>query len=98
MDLLETDPRWDEKEVVRVLEWFEKEGVGYFVGMESLTGLALHELRTMFDVSADDVEDPPMFFGYEVRGEHVPRLQRAVSHQIDLDAFDYSVAAYQRDT
>lgn len=84
---------WSETDVERVLEWYEKDPGDALVGEETLRGLGLDELRALFGPGPDD---PVMLDVYEVEPVEVGRLQRAVDHPIDLDAFDYFVAAYQR--
>ncbi len=84
-----------EDQVERVLEWYEKDPGEALVGEEVLTGLSLDELKALF--SPDEEEDPDMFLPYEVEKSEVARLQQAVSHSIDLDAYDYFVAAYEKE-
>ena len=86
---------WPEADVERVLEWYEKDPGEALVGDEPLRGIGLDELRDLF---SPDSEDPTMYATYEVEPKEVERLQRAVDHRIDLDAYDYFVAAYQRGT
>ena len=90
------DPRWDESQVDRVLEWFERKRPRQLIARESLRDLGLDELRGMFGVKPDDAEDPPMFDCYGVEPHHVERLQGAVDHQIDPSRFEYFVSAYQK--
>ena len=90
------DPRWDESQVKRVLEWYEKDPGDALIGEEPLRDLRLDELRELFGVTPDDPEDPPMFYKYAVEPQHVGRVQQAVDHRVDLDRFDYLIAAYQR--
>ena len=82
-----------EDQVERVLEWYEKDPGEALVGDEPLRGLALPELRKLFSPSDDD---PAMYDVYEVEPREVERLQQAVEHRIDLDAYDYFVAAYRK--
>jgi hypothetical protein len=90
----ETPMDTPEADVERVLEWYEKEPGEALVGEERLAGIGLAELKALFGPDEDD--DPAMYLTYEVEtGEEVAVLQRAVQHRIDLDAFDYFVAAYQ---
>lgn len=84
-----------EDQVERVLEWYEKDPGEALVGDEPLRGLDLSELRKLFSPSDDD---PAMHDVYEVEPREVGRLQQAVEHRIDLDAYDYFVAAYRKDT
>ena len=84
---------WSEDDVERVLEWYEPGAGEALVGEEPLRDITLDELRDLFSPSDDD---PAMLDVYEVEPHEVVRLQRAVTHAIDLDAFDYFVAAYQR--
>lgn len=86
---------WSEDQVERVLEWYEKDPGDALVGEEVLKGLGLSELRALFGVSPDD-EDPALYLPYEVEPADVATLQPAVAHPIDLDAYDYFVAAYRR--
>lgn len=88
---------WTEAQVERVLEWYEKDPGDALVGEEVLRGVGLAELRALFGVPADDAEDPDLLLPYEVEPSDVPTLQRAVSHRIDLDAYDYFVAAYRKE-
>lgn len=53
------------------------------------------ELLEMFEPFP---EDPALHYKYVVEPHHVARLQRAVKHPIDLDCFDYLIAAYQKGT
>ena len=85
---------WSENDVERVLEWYEKDPGEALVGEAPLVGISLEELQALFSPSDDD---PVMLDVYEVEGPEVGRLQRAVDHAIDLDAFDYFVAAYARE-
>ncbi|HEX8387318.1 MAG TPA: hypothetical protein VF576_14090 [Rubricoccaceae bacterium] len=82
-----------EDQVERVLEWYEKDPGDALVGDEHLTEIGLDELVELFRPDADD---PLMHLVYEVEPREVERLQRAVQHRIDLDAYDYFVAAYQK--
>lgn len=84
---------WSENDAERVLEWYEKDPGEALVGEETLRDLSLDDLRALFSPGDDD---PYMVDVYEVEAAEVDRLQRAVSHRIDLDRFDYFVAAYQR--
>ncbi|HEX8299917.1 MAG TPA: hypothetical protein VF594_12215, partial [Rubricoccaceae bacterium] len=63
------------------------------VGDESLAGMALADLVALF---RPDPDDPEMHLVYEVEPREVERLQLAVQHRIDLDAYDYFVAAYRK--
>ena len=90
------DPRWDESQVERLLEWYEKDPGDAFVGEERLRDLPLDGLRQLFGVMPDDPEDPAVFKAYAVEPQHVKRVQRAVSHQLNLGRFDYFIAARQR--
>lgn len=82
-----------EDQVERVLEWYEKDPGDALVGDEPLTEIPLDELVELF---RPDDDDPLMHLVYEVEPREVGRLQRAVRHAIDLDAYDYFVAAYQK--
>lgn len=82
----------DHTAVERVLEWYEKDPGEDLVGDEVLTGIALADLREMLSVADDD---PDMLDAYEVEPAEVARLQPFVTHRIDLDAYDYFVAAYR---
>ncbi len=86
----------DETAVERVLEWYEKDPGEALVGEEVLSGIDLYELKTLF--SPDEDDDPDMYLVYEVEPPEVPRLQQAVAHPIDLDAYDYFVAAYRKES
>ena len=83
-----------EDQVERVLEWYEKDPGEALMGEEPLCGLDLSELRELFSPSNDD---PAMYDVYEVEPREVAGLQRAVEHQINLDAYDYFVAAYRKE-
>ncbi len=83
-----------EREVDRVLEWYEKDPGEALVGEEVLKGLDLDHLRSLF--KPDEQEDPLMYLVYEVTSDDVSRLQQAVDHQIDLSVYDYFVAAYRK--
>jgi hypothetical protein len=89
---------WSEEEVERVLEWYEKDPGDALVGEEVLKGLGLAALRALFGISPDDPDDPELYLKYEVEPDDVPTLQQAVSHPIDLAAYDYFVAAYRKGT
>lgn len=91
---MELEPEVPETEVERVLEWYEKDPGEALVGEEPLAGLTLADLRAAFE---PDDEDPAMLLHYEVEPRDVARLQTAVQHRIDLDAYDYFVAAYRRE-
>ena len=82
-----------EDQVERVLEWYEKDPGDALVGDDPLTEIGLDELIELF---RPDGDDPLMHLVYEVEPREVERLQRAVQHPIDLDAYDYFVAAYQK--
>jgi hypothetical protein len=86
---------WPEEQVERILEWYEKDPGDALVGEETLKGIGLAELRALFGV--DPADDPEMVLPYEVEPQDVPTLQRAVGHRIDLDAYDYFVAAYRKE-
>jgi hypothetical protein len=83
-----------EDQVERVLEWYEKDPGDALVGDEPLADIGLDELIELFQPDPDD--DPLMHLVYEVEPHEVERLQRAVQHRIDLGAYDYFVAAYQK--
>ena len=61
----------------------------------TLRGIDLAELKVLF--APDEEDDPDMYLVYEVEPPEVPRLQQAVAHSIDLDAYDYFVAAYRKE-
>lgn len=86
---------WSENDVERVLEWYEKDPGEALVGEEPLRGIGLDDLRDLFQ---PDDDDPEMLDVYEVEPGEVERLQRAVTHLIDLEAYDYFVAAYRKGT
>ena len=86
---------WSEDQVERVLEWYEKDPGEALVGEEMISGIELDELRALF--SPDETDDPLMLLVYEVEPPDVARLQQAVAHPINLDAYDYFVAAYRRE-
>jgi len=88
---------WTEDQVERVLEWYEKDPGDALVGEEPLVGLDLPALRALLGIAEDDAEDPDLLLPYEVEPADVPVLQRAVRHRIDLDAYDYFVAAYRKE-
>lgn len=88
-------PEWAEEEVERVLEWYEKDPGDALVGEEVLERLDLEGLR---DIFAPDMEvDPFMQLVYEVEPQDVEKLQGLVDHRIDLAAYDYFVAAYEKE-
>ena len=82
-----------EDQVEPVLEWYEKDPGEDLVGDEVLS-LTLADLVALFRPDADDAE---MHLTYEVEPAEVARLQEAVAHTIDLDAYDYFVAAYRKE-
>ena len=82
-----------EDQIERVLEWYEKDPGDDLVGDEVLD-LTLADLVVLFRPDADD---PEMHLTYEVEPAEVARLQQAVTHPIDLDAYDYFVAAYRKE-
>jgi hypothetical protein len=87
---MELDP---EQPVDRVLEWYEMEPGEELVGEEPLVGLGLDDLRAIFEPDDDDLE---MLLPYEIETvEEAAAVQRGVTHQIDLAAHTYFVAAYQ---
>jgi hypothetical protein len=75
--------------VQRVLRAFERDPGEALIGTWPLKGIKLVELQELFKLPPDD----PMYACYPVETRHVPRLQAAVSHKIDLEAFDYFVEA-----
>lgn len=79
--------------VERVLEWYERDPGDALVGDEMLSA-PLDTLRELLSVPDDD---PDMLDAYEVEPSEVEALQALVAHRIDLDAYDYFVAAYRRD-
>ena len=87
-----------EYEVQRVLEWFPKEGEDEFiVGEEELKNISLEELRELFKVKVGETDDPLMYYVYPVTESHLKRIQKAVSHKLDLSLYDYCIAAYQKE-
>ena len=82
-----------EDQVERVLEWYDKDPGDALVGDEPLDGIDLADLVALF---RPDDDDPEMHLVYEVEPREVERLQQAVRHRIDLDAYDYFVAAYRK--
>lgn len=89
------DHNWAESQIERVIEWYEKDPDDALIGEEALRGLSLAELRDLFGIE-EVSEDPAMFNPYAVEPQHVGRMQKAVTHRINLDHYDYFVAAYQR--
>ena len=81
-----------EDQVERVLEWYEKDPGDDLVGDEALT-VPLADLVALFQ---PDDDDPEMHLVYEVEPHEAARLQDSVDHRIDLDAYDYFVAAYRK--
>ena len=86
---------WTEEGVERVLEWYEKDPGEALAGDEELKGIDLEGLREIFSPDMD--LDPHMELVYEVEDVDVPRLQPLVEHRIDLSAYDYFVAAYEKE-
>ena len=84
-----------ENEIERVLEWYEKDPGDELIGDEVLTTISLADLVALFQPDPD--EDPDLLLTYEVEPREVERLQEAVEHRIDLDAYDYFVAAYRKE-
>jgi hypothetical protein len=85
-------------QVQRVLEWYPKEGEDEFlVGEEELKNISLEELRELFEVNVGETDDPLMYGGYPVKKSHLKRIQKAVSHKIDLSLYEYFVTAYQKE-
>ncbi len=87
-------PEDPETAVERVLEWYEKDPGDALVGEEILTGATLEALKAIFH---PDASDPFMVMSYEVEPRDVAALQAFARHRIDMDAYDYFVAAYARD-
>jgi hypothetical protein len=83
-----------EETVVRVLERWAKGDTDEYLGAEELRGISLSELRTLFTL--EQSADPCMFNQYLVGERQVSRLRDAVSQPIDVAAYDYFVAAYQK--
>ena len=84
-----------ENEIERVLEWYAKDPGDELIGDEVLTTISLADLVALFQPDPD--EDPDLLLTYEVEPREVERLQEAVEHRIDLDAYDYFVAAYRKE-
>lgn len=72
-----------------VLIAFEKDPGEALIGEWPLDGISLAELQQMFGLPVDE----PLYDSYPVRAVDVPRLQETLSHEIDLEAFDYFVEA-----
>ena len=84
--------------VKRVLEWYPKEGEDEFiVGEEELKDISLEELRELFGVTVGETDDPLMYHGYLIDEKYLGRIQKCVSHTIDLSQFEYYVVAYQKE-
>lgn len=84
--------------VMRVLEWYPKEGEDEsIIGEEELNDISLEELRELFGVTVGETDDPLMYHVYLIAEEHLARIQKSVSHTIDLSQFEYYVAAYQKE-
>lgn len=81
-------------QIERVLEWYQKDPGEALVGEELLAGVDAGMLRELLD--ADPDADPDVLDTYEVEPHEVEALQPHVEHRIDLDAYDYFVAAYRR--
>ena len=81
-----------EDQIERVLEWYEKDPGEDLVGDE-LLNLPLADLVALFRPDEDDLE---MHLVYELEPHEAARLQASVVHRIDLDAYDYFVAAYRK--
>ncbi|MEZ4699787.1 MAG: hypothetical protein R2834_05620 [Rhodothermales bacterium] len=80
--------------VIRVLEWYEKEGVD-LVGEVALPTLTLSVLEGLFGVQKDD----PFFYNkYEVLPAHAEVLQGFTTVTIELDNYAYLVACYASDS
>ena len=73
-------------QVVRVLRAFRWDN-DELAGEWPIRGLELPDLRELFDASDE------MYASYPVRREHVPTLERATGHAIDLDRYAYFVDA-----
>ena len=74
--------------VERILSAFPRDGEE-LVGEWQLIDIELGELQAMFDRPSDD----PMYLEYEVKPEHVERLERATGQKLDLGQFEYSGGA-----
>ena len=88
-----------EDELKRVLQWWAKDGANASLeedelGEEELRGIGLPELHQLFPRDVPD--DPCMLDFHPIGKRQAARLQSAVTHVIDLAAYDYYVAAYQR--
>lgn len=81
-----------EDQIERVLEWYEKDPGEDLVGDEVLT-VTLADLVALF---RPDDDDPEMHLTYEIEPHEAKHLQESVAHRIDLDAYDYFVAAYRK--
>lgn len=71
------------------LTWFEKYG-DRLVGEVALQDIALADLQALFKLESDDL----MLECYPVRPIHKRYLQQLVSHELDLDLYDYFVEGF----
>ncbi len=84
--------------VIRLLEWYPLEGEDEsIIGEEELNDISLEELRELFDVTVGETDDPLMYHVYLIDEKHLARIQKSVSHAIDLSQFEYCIAAYQKE-
>lgn len=74
--------------VRRYLHWYDKISESA-VGDEDLKGIDLQSLQQLFGVPAHD----SMYDCWEVKKEHLSRLQKCVSHSICLEKYDYFIEA-----
>ncbi len=73
-----------------ILEWFVK-GREDYVGRIDIKQVSVEWLQTLFgEPSVDDM----MCLSYSVQAFQAQELQAHISHQLDLDRFDYYVSGW----
>ncbi len=78
-----------EKNVVRIITKFQKEGDDLLDEVE-LKGIELNVLQSLFNRPLDD----PMYLCYPVSKTQAKSLQKYVNEKIDLASYDYFVECY----
>jgi len=80
-----------QNKIRRYLQWYDKNSE-VVVGDESLKNISLSVLQTIFNVQKEN----PMYESWEVKAEHLIKLQKYVNHTISLNKYSYFVETYEK--
>ena len=77
-----------DKSTRKVVLWFDKKN-GKIIGEEELGTISIKELKRIFSIN--NKVDPYMIDAYNIDYNHVKYVKSYLSHEIDLNRYDYSI-------